>query len=145
MRDVTDIISGWAKCSHDVWNRWFVHREDGLNEFIDVEEALFSALVIEELDLYPLSTKQFLSSTWVNFESGLDAERQVFVQQKSGTIYGKPKRVELDVGTRCKVLRVDSTGEMIRGLPFLEVELGREFFPEPIFDSPPYKLEFDPQ
>ncbi len=145
VRDVTDFVAEWAKCSHDVWTRWFRHRDDGLNEFIDVEKALFSALVIEELNLCPMSSRQFLSSTWVNFESGLDAERSVFVRQKSGGSFGGPKRVELDAGTRCRVLYADSTGEMIRGLPFLEVELGREYFAEPICDAPSYRIEYDPQ
>lgn len=144
MKDVTELIIGWARCSHDVWTRWFKPREDGWHEFINVEDALFSALVIEQLDLHPMSTEQFLSLTRVNFISGLDAERSVFICQKHGGSYGRPKRVELDAGTRCKILRADSTGEMIGGLPFLEVELGREYFAEPIGDSPSYRLEFTP-
>lgn len=145
MKDVTELIIGWARCSHDVWTRWFKPRDDGWHEFIDVEGALFSALVIEQLDLYPLSTKQFLSSTWVNFKTGLDAERSVFIRQKSGGSYGRPKRVDLNAGTRCKILDADSTGEMIGGLPFLEVELGREYFAEPICGAPSYRIEYDPQ
>ncbi len=145
MKDITDIIAYWARCSHDVWIRWFKPREDGWHEFIDVEEALFSALVIEELNLYPMSTQQFLSSTWANFESGLEAERSVFIRRKSSGVFGRPKRVELDAGTRCKILHADSTGEMIGGTPFLEVELGREFFAEPIRDAPTYRIEYDPQ
>lgn len=144
MKDVTDLVTGWARCSHDVWNRWFKSRHDGWHEFINVEEALFSALVIEQLDLYPMSSKQFLSLTRVNFPSGLNAERSVFVRQKHGGGYGRPKRVELEAGTRCKILRADSTGRMIGGLPFLEVELGREYFAEPICVSPSYRLEFTP-
>lgn len=145
MKDVTDLVIAWSRCSHDVWTRWFKPREDGWHEFIDVDEALFSALVIEQLDLYPLSTKQFLSSTWVNFNSGLDAERTVFVRQKHGGTFGKRRRVELDSGTRCKVVCFNSTEMPIDGTPSMDLELGREFFEEPICDAPSYRIEYDPQ
>ncbi|MEI8257828.1 MAG: hypothetical protein WCJ30_19305 [Deltaproteobacteria bacterium] len=50
MIDVTDLFQRYRECSRHVWNSAFLDLPEGWHEFINVDAALFSALVLVQTD-----------------------------------------------------------------------------------------------
>lgn len=46
--DLTLAVTRYRECARHVWNAYFQPMEEGWHEFIDVESALFSGLVLEQ-------------------------------------------------------------------------------------------------
>lgn len=132
--DITQYILVWLSCCRDVWDRWFKDRENGQDEFIEVEESLFSAMVLsvtniterpELPDCYNL-----LSAV---YKYNVDGFRSVCKKQKAGNIYCKTKVVKLEKGTSLPILAIDSMGTMLDGTPYAELKISdKEYILEPI-------------
>lgn len=46
MIDITQYVLAWIACCKEVWDRWFKELDNGEDEFGEVEQALFSSLVL---------------------------------------------------------------------------------------------------
>lgn len=51
MNGLTLHMRAFRECARHVWNTYFQPLDDGWHEFINVEQALFSALVLEQIHL----------------------------------------------------------------------------------------------
>jgi len=134
MVDISQDVMSWVKCCRDLWTRWFENRDDGDDEFPEVENALFSALVLSRVGVEQRPTLDAiyprLSVTYIN---GVAASRSVCRAQKAGNILCSPRDVESSAGATFSVRSIDCLGIMLDGEPYVELQLdGGEFLLEPI-------------
>ena len=88
MLDITNRISLWVSCCSEVSDRWFKELENGEDEFLRVEEALFSSLVlsaIETVDRPSLIESYGLLTA--EYRKDVDDARSVCRKQKAGNIF----------------------------------------------------------
>jgi hypothetical protein len=126
MKNIDEEILFWVKCSNDLWTRWFAHRKDGFHEFINVEQALLDALVIENLleKGCVLNKDKFFASLRVKYHQKVNSLRTVYIQQKAGNIFGQTQTVSMDPERYYSIHSIDSTGNMSDGSPYVEVKIG---------------------
>ena len=134
MKDVTQQTCVWLLCCKEVWHRWFEALENGEDEFLEVEEALFSSLV---LSFAGLADRPSLSNCH-SFLHGVyrvdvDEHRSVCTAQRTGTIFCTSKALSFAKGTSLPIRSLDWRGVMLNGNPCAELAISaHEWVLEPI-------------
>ena len=135
MKDVTAHVTNWINCCKDVWGTWFANTENAVDEFIEVEEALFSTLVLSHLEL----TKRPPLNEAYNLLEGvyrqdMKAMRSLCVIQKAGNIYCKSKEIAYPKNMSLPIKSIDFMGTMLNGeQPYVELIVNdKEFILEPL-------------
>lgn len=134
MKDVTQYILVWLACCKDVWERWFKELENGEEEFGEVEQALFSSLVLSSIDITDRlalrDSYQLLSAV---YKTDIDGYRPVCQKQKAGNIYCESKVMKFEKGASLLIESIDFMGTMLDGVPYAELKLNdREYVLEPV-------------
>ena len=134
MLDITNRISLWVSCCSEVSDRWFKELENGEDEFLRVEEALFSSLVlsaIETVDRPSLIESYGLLTA--EYRKDVDDARSVCRKQKAGNIFCSCRAIKQIQGTRLRVKSIDALGTMLEGYAYAELWLNeKEFILEPV-------------
>ncbi len=134
MQDITILIQTWILCCNDVWGRWFLSYGKKIDDFEEVESALFCTFVLNPLKLSPTIDldEVFYSKLRVRYLDDAHESRQVCIQQRGGNVFCKPEVVALEGGREYRVRNVDVVGVMMDGHPYVEVVIGQRF----ILESP---------
>ena len=144
MKDVTDLVVHWFKCSNDTWSRWFADREDGADEYISIESAMLVSLVIDKLrasrsGLSRDTGDRLFESLRVSYVRSVDDHRVLCREQKGGNVYGESVKVEIPEGSLHRIKSLDSMGTMLDGVPYVELIYDDGFILEP-FENLKYQL-----
>ena len=134
MLDITNDITTWVKCCQEVWSLWFIDRENGEDEFFEVEEALFSALVLSNLNLThkPTIKKSYGLLKGV-YRFDINSERSVCKQHKTGNINCQSKQVTYKKEDKLDIQSIDFMGRMLDNKPYVELRISdQEFILEPL-------------
>lgn len=134
MVDMTDQVLVWLTCCEEVWNRWFNELDSGEDEFGEVEQALFSSLVLSTTNIIDRPSLpdcyKLLSGV---YRADVDGYRSVCKQQKAGNIYCESRVMKFKKGEKLPVKSIDFMGRMLDGSPYVELELNdKEFILEPV-------------
>jgi hypothetical protein len=134
MKDMTQYILVWLACCKEVWERWFKELDNGEDEFSEVEQALFSSLVLSAANMANRPNLpdcyQFLSAV---YKADVDGHRSVCRQQKAGNIYCESKVMKFEKGRSLPIKSIDFMGTMLDGTPYAELRLNdREYILEPV-------------
>jgi len=142
-KDVTNLILAWVECSNAVWGEWFKGRYDAIDRFSEVEDALFRALVADQIAAASVKA----ANLEVMYQGQVEGLRQVCRRQKAGNIFCEPQNVSLDSTVFHRLRDIDPMGTMMDGEPYAEVFYqGESYILEPITalrffvrtpDSPP--------
>lgn len=134
MLDITQHILIWLACCKEVWERWFKEHDNGEDEFNEVEQALFSSLVlsatgmIDRPDLY--NCYKLLSAVYI---VDVNDYRSVCKHQKAGNVYCESKIMEFKKGVSLPIQSIDFMGRMLDGTPYAELKINdQEYILEPI-------------
>lgn len=132
--NISEDVMDWVACCRDLWNGRFAHRLDGDDEFLEVETALFSALVLSTLSLYERPaldvTYRHMSASYVR---PVVESRPVCRSQKAGNIVCSSRAVEFPIGATFPVRSIDCLGTMFDDRAYVELQLEKgEFLLEPI-------------
>ena len=107
MVDISCLLRNWVECCREVWTKWFMERENGEDEFYEVEAALFSALVLSDfLDCHRPPLHEVYPRLEASYLDDLQAVRPVCRKQKAGNIFCEARRVEFKKGSKFKRLRI---------------------------------------
>jgi hypothetical protein len=92
MRDITDIVMRYRECARSVYNSYFRDWGDGSHDFINVDNELFSALVLCRLSKWPAGFKwhdpaEFIRVNYGKVENGLEVHRLSGRRGKELNIY----------------------------------------------------------
>ena len=129
MIDITKDIMTWISCCNNLWINIFKKNEDGLHDFYEIENALFSTLVISKLDIdINVALDEFYKFLIVEYQVSVDTNRQVCVQQKAGNIFCKNKCLSIKKGAVYPVNNIDSTGQMQSGNPCVQLKIDSNKF-----------------
>ncbi|MFT4926246.1 MAG: hypothetical protein ACI8WB_002344 [Phenylobacterium sp.] len=134
MQDITSNVKIWIACCRDVWGKWFVELEDGEDEFLAVEEALLSALVLAKIegDSRP-SIDKFYEAMKATYKIDINDFRSVCSIQKAGNTYCKSEKIVLSKAQEFDVKSIDSIGVILDGIPYVELQLEvNKFILEPV-------------
>lgn len=134
MIDVTKYITTWVMCCKEVWGKWFLSSENGEDEFYEVEEALFSTLVLSNVKLIerPKLRECYVLLKGV-YKYDVAGERSVCKRQKAGNIFCQSKKVAYDKHTSLAIRSIDVLGTMLDGEPYAELIItDQEFILEPL-------------
>ena len=121
MKDVTKDLVNYIKCSHDVYGKWFSKRPNGVHEFINIDDEIFEALVIDSLneqgitlqeDGSRISRDKFFKGLEVELNAPLEGEF-TFCEQKTDCTFGAVTPVEQDLGTHFPVREICPSGEYL--------------------------------
>jgi hypothetical protein len=134
MKDMTQYILVWLTCCKEVWERWFKELDNGEDEFGEVEQALFSSLVLSATNMIDRpglpDCYQLLSAV---YREDVNGYRSVCKQQKAGNIYCESKVMKFKKGASLPIKSIDFMGRMLDGTPYAELKLNeREFILEPV-------------
>ena len=134
MKDITQYLKIWANCCRELWDGWFANLDNGDDEFFEVENALFSALVLSQLEISPRPNLDDiyprLTATYIN---DVRAQRSVCRVQKAGNIFCAHREVEHLQGQTFSVKSIDCLGTMLDGAAYIELALeGGEYVLEPL-------------
>ncbi len=134
MKDITRYILVWLACCKEVWERWFKELDNGEDEFGEVEQALFSSLVLSVTGIADrpdlLDSYELLSAV---YKADIDDYRSVCTQQKAGNIYCESKVMKFEKGASLPIKSIDFMGTMLDGTPYAELKLSdREYILEPV-------------
>ena len=125
MVDISEEIRAWTKCCVELWDNWFVDIENGADEFLEVEDTIFSTLVLSQL---PLDQRPRLDEVYrrlrATYREDLNSERSVCCVQKNGNIYCESSKVVQKKGTWLRVRAIDCLGTMLNGEAYVELEVG---------------------
>lgn len=134
MKDITKYVITWVMCCEEIWTTWFANIENGDDEFLEVEEALFSTLVLSHLKLtrrpslnevYPLLKGVY--------KEEMKVVRSVCVKQKAGNIYCQSNEVVYPKNTSLPIKYIDFMGTMLDGEPYAELIISdEEYLLEPL-------------
>ena len=115
MIEVTELIHEWIKCSNDLWARWFVTRENGADEFTDIESALLNVMVINHINspISQQSTDSFFKRLRVRYVAPVNDFRQVCIKQTAGNIFCQSKLTAISEGIVFMVKAIDTMGTMM--------------------------------
>lgn len=132
--DVTQPIRYWLDCCSDVWNKWFIQQNNAEDIFIEVEQALLSALVLTPLSNdYEITPSDFFNRLSAVYNLDISDYRSVCRQQKAGNIYCESKKIVMEKGKSLKVVSIDFMGTMLKGTPYAELKFGQsEILLEPV-------------
>lgn len=121
-------------CCKEVWMKYFSSNENGDDEFCEVEEALFSTLVLSNIKLverpklracYPLLRGVY--------KHDVADERSVCKRQKAGNIFCQSKKITYSKNTSLPIRSIDVLGTMLDGEPYVELIItNQEFILEPL-------------
>jgi len=134
MRDITKYIAIWVMCCKEVWSKWFSTNENGEDEFYEVEEALFSALVLSNIGLVERPKLRacyaLLKGT---FKYDVVGDRSVCKRQKAGNIFCQSKKIAYDKNISLPIRSIDPLGTMLDGEPYAELMISdQEYILEPL-------------
>ena len=134
MRDITEPILDWVKCSSEIWKNWFKTREHGAYTFSELEEKLFELLVCREIEIPFTETgiESFFANMRVQYLHDIYETRQIVVRQRAGNLFGSPKVVKIDKGSIYSIHRIDTAGTMLNSQPYVEVVWGNGMLLEAI-------------
>jgi hypothetical protein len=134
MQDITNEVITWISCCQDIWNNWFSVLEDGEDEFLAVEDALFSSLVLAKIKgRFRLSTDECYKNMRVSYKVDVSDYRTVCSTAKARNIYCKSENMELHREQGFEVRSIDPMGVMLDGIPYAELQLEtNNFFLEPV-------------
>jgi hypothetical protein len=136
MLDVTKQITKWVLCCNEVWTNWFASNENGDDEFYEVEEALFSTLVLSNIALSerPRLSECYALLTGV-YKHDIADERSVCKRQTAGNIFCQSKKIIYSKNTSLPIKSIDFMGTMLDGQPYAELSIGnQEFILEPLIN-----------
>ena len=134
MKDITKLITYWVDCSNNLYQKWFAPREDGLHEFISVEEALLDALVLQKLleEGVQIELKNFFNRVLVQYNLNVSEPRMTCAKARSGNIVGELELFTAEKGTEFFINTIDTTGNMLGIEPYSEVKIEDKFILEPV-------------
>jgi hypothetical protein len=129
MRDITDDTLIWVACCRDVWEKWFANLENGDDEFFEVEDALFSSLVLSKLELKNRPNlnecKNFLRAV---YKRDISEMKSVCRKQPSGNIFCTSEMIDQKKGQEFSVKSIDVNGTMLDGSAYAEVQISKTEF-----------------
>lgn len=134
MVDITKYIATWVMCCKEVWDKWFLREENGEDEFYEIEEALFSTLVLSKVQLIerPKLNECYTLLKGV-YKYDMADERSVCKYQKAGNIFCQSKKVAYEKNTSLSIKSIDVLGTMLDGEPYAELAISdKEFILEPL-------------
>lgn len=124
MIDITKDIYTWLSCCSELWKEWFKCLENGEDEFLEVEEILFSSLVLSKLDLIERPRMgDCFKLMYVTYQKEINENRSICRMQKSGNIYCESKIIKCNKGEVFPIRQIDSLGTMLHGKAYVEVKL----------------------
>ncbi len=134
MLDITKHIATWVICCNEVWIKWFSNNENGEDEFYEVEEALFSTLVLSNIKLIERPRLQVCYPLLKGvYKCDVSGERSVCKRQKAGNIFCQSKQIAYDKNTSLAIKSIDVLGTMLDGEPYAELIItDQEFILEPL-------------
>jgi hypothetical protein len=128
-RDVTKLVFAWAECSRAVWCGWFKDQHNATDRFLEVESALFRALVADEIAIPSIEPAHLE----VMYQGEVNGLRQVCRKQKAGNIFCDSQNVLLNSTSFYKLKAIDLLGTMMDGKSYAEVVYhGEAYILEPI-------------
>ncbi len=128
-KDITNLILAWVECSKAIWGGWFKDRHNATDRFLEVENALFRALVADEIAVALIEP----ANLEVMYQGEVTGSRQVCRRQKAGNIFCEPQNVSLDTTSFHKLRAIDPLGTMMDGESYAEVLYqGEAYILEPI-------------
>lgn len=114
-------------CCKEMWNTWFANLENGNDEFLEVEEALFSTLVLSHLELTKRpSLNEVYPLLKGIYKEDVKADRSVCAKQKAGNIYCQSKKIFYQKNTSLPIKSIDFMGTMLDGEPYVELFINNE-------------------
>ena len=134
VKDITQYILAWTSCCNEIWDNWFCNVENGEDEFLEVEEVLFSSLVLSQLSL---ENRPNLDDCYkllrARYKTDGEEQRSVCRLQKSGTIYCQRKTIKFKKDNIVPIKSIDVMGTMLNRKPYVEIKLNNdEYLLEPI-------------
>ncbi len=134
MLDITRDVKNWVLCCNDVWNKWFASHENSDDEFLEVEEALFSTLVLSNTNLVERpSLNECYTLLRGVYRYDITDERSVCERQKAGNIYCQSKKIIYEKNFSLPINYINFKGDMLNGEPYVELKINdREFILEPL-------------
>ncbi len=122
MEDITELILTWTSCCTDVWLRWFKNIDNAEDEFIEVEEALFSALVLPALKLHERpSLSESYSFFQAEYKKDICDKRSICKRQKAGNLHCESSHMDILLGSRMSIINIDFMGTLIDEKPYAEL------------------------
>ncbi|WP_295628492.1 hypothetical protein [uncultured Nitrosomonas sp.] len=124
MIDITPHILVWLACCKEVWGNWYKKLDNGEDEFGEVEQALFSSLVLSSINMVnrPDLDKCY-KLLFAVYKADVEDYRSVCTKQKSGNIYCESKVIKFDKDTVLPIKAIDSIGTMQEGKPYVELKI----------------------
>ncbi len=129
-KDITELVLAWVGCCRETWGNWFKDRCYDADRFSDVENALFKALIADEVgvSLDPAS----LGLVDVVYQRHVDGPRQFCLKQRAGNIFCQSVDVSLEAHATYKLRSIDPLGTMMDGEAYAEVFYREGYILEPI-------------
>ncbi len=122
MLDITPYILDWVHCCRDIWDKWFSVLKNGSDEFIEVENALFSSLVLSQTKITNrpnLNECYKLLEATYNYD--IAEQRSICSYQKSGNIFCINKDISISKGSSYPIKSIDFMGTMLNDEPYVEI------------------------
>jgi hypothetical protein len=121
-------------CCKDVWSKWFSSSENGEDEFYEVEEALFSTIVLSNIELVERPKLRACYALLKGiYKHDVASERSVCKRQKAGNIFCQSKKVAYEKNTSLPIRSIDALGTMLDGEPYAELMItDQEYILEPL-------------
>lgn len=134
MRDITKYIAIWVMCCKEIWAKWFSTDKNGEDEFYEVEEALFSALVLSKIGLTERpKLKEYYTLLKGIYKHDVRGNRSVCKRQKAGNIFCQSKKVAYGKNASLPIRSIDPLGTMLDGEPYAELMINdQEYILEPL-------------
>jgi|AAUQ01.1.fsa_nt_gi hypothetical protein len=130
---ITEKIIKWIQCSHSAWSNCFFENIDNRFEFHVIEKAYLELIVLNPLNI---KKEQFKELLFVKYKKDINDIRVVCKKQKAGNIFCKSKKIFIDKNSYYLVKSVDTIGELLNGLPYIEVFISKEeYFLETSFKT----------
>ena len=129
-KDITDLVLSWVTCCRATWSNWFQDRHQAVCRFSEVENALFKALVADELHIPTISPTN-LELIDVVYQQQIKEPRQFCQKQKAGNIFCRSVDISFVANATFKLRSIDPLGTMMDGEPYAEVFYQDGFILEP--------------
>jgi hypothetical protein len=133
MKEISKSIEEWTACCNEVWRNWFIHREEAIHDFAEIEEKLLQVLVIRKIEPQAENAvEKFVQRLRVEYKEQIADVRQFCVRQAAGNIFGTPKFLTIQQGSIHKVQSIDTMGTMLEIGPYVEIVWENGFILEPV-------------
>lgn len=119
-KDITNLVLAWVGCCRETWANWFKDRRHAVDRFSEIENALFRALIADEIGVLALNPAS-LGLIEVVYQRQVEGPRQFCQKQKAGNIFCQPVAVSLEANATYKLRAIDPMGTMMDGEPYAEV------------------------